>query len=103
MKVSRWALAIGVLVGCGLLQVQGRHAMLIKGYDVGAREAAMVASQNDVRRLAMEVGYLESPRRLAEAAREQQLTLVAQTALPAPPVSAAAGTQVAFADTEGRP
>jgi len=84
MNLTRWTLAIGVLVGCGLLQVQGRHAVFLQGYAVGAQEAAVAASRTAVQRLVTDVDRLESPGRLAEAARNQKLIFVSRTVLPPP-------------------
>ena len=81
MNLSRWMLAIGVLVGLGCLQVAQRNALYLKGYAVGDRTHQVHVARRDVLWLKAEVTGLESPAHLARVAEERRLKLVAWSTL----------------------
>ncbi len=81
MNLSRWMLAIGVLVGLGCLQVAQRNAVYLKGYAVGKRMQRVHEIERDVAWLKADVIGLESPSRLARVAEERRLKLVAWSTL----------------------
>ena len=81
MRLSRWMMLIGALVGLGCLQVAQRTAIVLKSYAVGERLAHLHAQENEVAWLDAHVTGLGSPARLAEVAEERRLKLVAWSRL----------------------
>lgn len=91
MRLSRWMLVIGIMVGLGCLQVAQRNAILLKSYGVGERMNRIHARQTELAWLQAHVTELSSPTHLAQMAQERRLKLVAWWRLPPTPsmVSAA--------------
>ena len=88
MRLSRWLLLVGVVVGLGCLQVMQRTALLLRGYAVGERLRRVHTEETTVAWLSAEVDGLASPGRLAQASKDQRLTLAAW--LPLSPTSSSA-------------
>lgn len=86
MRVSQQLMLIGGLAGLGCLYVGQRNALLLKGYAVGERVRQVHARETDVSWLQAQLTGLTSPARLAQAAEERQLNLVARLQLPSSPV-----------------
>lgn len=76
MQVTRWMMAIGVVVGLGLLQVSQRHAVILKGYALGERLKRVHDQETQLLWLNARVIGLRSPVHLAQAAQDQRLKLV---------------------------
>ena len=96
MPLSRWMGLIGIVVALGCLKVTQRNALFLQGYAVGERLAQMHKQETDVSWLHAQVTGLESPGRLARAAQDQQLKLVAWSTLS--PERAVAALQSAEGD-----
>ena len=77
MRLSRWLLLIGIVVGLGCLQVVQRNALLLQGYAIGERAHRVHEEETAVAWLNAEVDGLASPGRLAQTSRDQRLALVA--------------------------
>ena len=91
MRLTRWLLLIGLVVGLGCLQVAQRNAVFMKGYAVGERTHRLLTQQTDVSWLQVQVAGLSSPTHLSQVAKERQLKLVARSTLwPAHTVAAGA-------------
>ena len=73
---------IGLCVGCGLVQVAWRNAIVTKSYQVGERINHLARSHTDLGRLTTHVAALESPVHLARIAEERKLELVGWSPLP---------------------
>ena len=82
MRLSRWMLVIGIVVGFGCLKVAQRNAILVKSYAVGERMGRLHAKRNEVAWLHAQVTGLSSPSHLAQMAEERRLELVAWSRLP---------------------
>ena len=85
MRLSRWLVIIGIMVGVGCLRVAQRNAVLVKSYAVGDRMTRLHEQQNDVAWLQAQVTELSSPTQLARAAEARRLKLVAWSRLPPTP------------------
>jgi len=85
MRLPRWLMLIGVLVGLGCLQVAQRNAVTLQGYAVGERLRRVHAEETAVSWLQTEVRTLASPSRLAQVSDDRQLKLVAWSPLPPTP------------------
>ena len=85
MRLSRWWVLLGGLVGLGCLQVAQRTAIVTKGYALGERVHRAHTQQTEMSLERMEVVGLSSPVQLSQAAREQRMNLVAWAALPEEP------------------
>lgn len=82
MRLSRWMLVIGIVVGFGCLKVAQRNAILVKSYALGERMDHLHAKRNEVAWLHAQVTGLSSPTHLAKIAEERRLELVAWSWLP---------------------
>ena len=85
MRLSRWLLVIGIMIGVGCLRVAQRNAVLVKSYAVGERMHRLHEHGNDVAWLQTQVTELSSPTHLARTAEERRLQLVAWSRLPLTP------------------
>ena len=81
MPLSRWMGLIGVVVALGCLKVSQHNALYMRGYDVGERLTQVHQQETDLSWLHARVTGLESPGRLARAAQDRQLKLVAWSTL----------------------
>ena len=81
MSISRWFTLIAIMVGLGCLQVAQRHAILLKGYAVGARMGNVHTQETDLSWVNAHVVGLSSPTHLAQVAQERRLTFVAWSRL----------------------
>ncbi|OGX40318.1 MAG: hypothetical protein A3C53_03040 [Omnitrophica WOR_2 bacterium RIFCSPHIGHO2_02_FULL_68_15] len=81
MPLSRWMGLIGIVVALGCLKVSQHNALYVKGYAVGKRLAQVHQQETDLSWLRAQVTGLESPGRLARAAQDRQLKLVAWSTL----------------------
>ena len=87
MRLSYWLGLVALVTGIGCLQVSQRTAIVLSGYAVGERMQRVHAQETDVSWLNANVVGLASPARLAHAAQERHLKLVAWSTVPrsAPP------------------
>jgi hypothetical protein len=97
MPLSRWMGLIGIVVTLGCLKVSQHNAIYLKGYAVGERLTQVHQQETDVSWLHAQVTGLESPGRLARAAQDRQLKLVAWSTLS--PERAVAAVRVAEGET----
>ena len=81
MPLSRWMGLIGIVVAFGCLKVSQHNALYVKGYAVGERLTQVHQQETDLSWLHARVTGLESPGRLARAAQDRQLKLVAWSTL----------------------
>ena len=81
MRLSSWAVLIGLLVVLGCLEVTARNAVVLKGYAVGERADRLHDQETDLAWLRADVESLRAPARLASIAQERQLKLVARATL----------------------
>lgn len=88
MRLSRWWILLGVVVGLGCLQVAQRTAIVMKGYAVGERVHRVHTQQTETSLETMEVAGLSSPLHLAQVAKERRMNLVAWSALHQQPTAA---------------
>lgn len=84
MKLSRWFLLIGSVVGLGLFQVTLRNAIFMQGYAVGERVATAHRETTEVAWLEAKLVGLSSPGHLSDTAEKQKLKLVAWSVLEPP-------------------
>ncbi len=77
MNLTRWLVAIALLVGLGCLQVAQRNAIVLKGYALGQRTSELHAQETAVAWLGAEVNGLQSPAHLARVAQQRRLKFVA--------------------------
>ena len=91
MCLSYWLGLVALVTGIGCLQVSQRTAIVLSGYAVGERMQRVHAQETDVSWLNANVVGLASPARLAQAAQERHLKLVAWSTVPrsAPPAAVA--------------
>ena len=82
MRLSRWFLLIGAMVGVGCFQVAQRNAVLFKGYAVGQRLQMVHEQEAELAWLQSRVIGLVSPSSLSRVTRQQQMTLVAWSMMP---------------------
>ena len=101
MRLTRWVLLIGMVVGLGCLQVAQRNAVFMKGYAVGERTHRLHTQQTDVSWLQVQVAGLSSPVHLSQVAKERQLKLVARATLWPAHAVAAGALPDAIADEHG--
>lgn len=85
MAVKKWAIAIGLMVGLGLLQVAQRNALLLEGYALGERVEQMHKDQVVLHWLQADVTRLGSPSALADAAQTRKWKFVAREVAPKAP------------------
>jgi hypothetical protein len=81
MRLSRWGVLLGCVVGLGCLQVAQRTAIVMKGYALGERVHGVHTQQTDMLLKTVEVTGLSSPRHLSGVVRERRMNLVAWAAL----------------------
>ena len=81
MPLSRWMGLIGIVVTFGCLKVSEHNALYLKGYAVGERLTRVHQQETTLSWLHAQVTGLESPGRLARAAQDRQLKLVAWSTL----------------------
>jgi hypothetical protein len=89
MSLSRWVLAVSLMVGLGCLQVAQRNALVLKGYALGERQAQMHEDQVVLHWLQADVTRLGSPSSLASAAQTRKWKFVARAVVPAAPALSA--------------
>ncbi|MBI4003491.1 MAG: hypothetical protein HY353_00545 [Candidatus Omnitrophica bacterium] len=80
MRLSRWWVLLGGVVGLGCLQVAQRTAIVMKGYALGERVHRVHTQQTEVSLETMDVAGLSSPVHLAQVAKERRMNLVAWSA-----------------------
>ncbi len=97
MKLSRWLMLIGIVVGIGCLRVAQRNAAFMAGYAVAERTHTIHAQEAQVAWLHTQVMGLESPQHLAQVAQERRLKLVAWSTLPSAGSPAPSGPRQATA------
>lgn len=85
MRLSRWMLLIGILVGVGCLQVAQHNALFLRSYAVGERIRRVQAQENETSWLQAQVIGLSSPTHLAKVGADRQLKLVAWLRFPVGP------------------
>ena len=81
MRLSRWGMLVGCVVGLGCLQVAQRTAIIMKGYALGERADRVHTQHTDMLRKSVEVAELSSPAHLSDVVRERRMNLVAWAAL----------------------
>ena len=102
MRLSRWFLLLGTLVGVGCLRVMQQNAIVLKGYAVGERLARVHRQETELFRLRAQVAGLASPTHLSRVAQEQQLKLVAWSTLsPTPSLDSALPAELLQAGAQG--
>jgi len=99
MPLVRWMGLIGIVVAVGCLKVSQHNALYLKGYAVGERLTQVHQQETDLSWLHAQVTGLESPGRLARAAQDRQLKLVAWSTLS--PERAFAAVRAAESETMG--
>ena len=101
MRLSRWLILIGIMVGLGCLQVAQHNALLLKGYVVGGQIRDVHRQEADLSWLNGQVVNLSSPAHLARVAQARRLNFVAWSTLsPAPVRAGTTATPVALARSE---
>lgn len=91
MSLTRWLLAVSLVMGLGILRVAQHTTVLFQAYAVGERLQQVHSRERDIAWLRNGVLELSSPSRLASLAKERKMTLVAWStfAPPAGPRTAA--------------